>query len=305
MSVELSPTIRTILVATDFSDTAAAASEWAMEIALSHGARVELIHALALPLTAPSLALDAEPLDAQLRERAALRLEEAAALGRHRGIDVEVRSAMGSPRSVILERIEELHPDLVVLGTEGRTGLQQRLLGSTSRRVVQGSTAPVLVVHPSDRDQHRTIQTVLVPTDFSEDAHAVADAARRLLLPPDSHAEPPRLVLFHAYSLPVEYTAYGLIPTSLDYLRDTGAEAEAQLEQAAQVLRQEGLTVETVAREGFAPEVIVQEARERQVDLIALGTHGRSGFAHWFLGSTAEQVVATAPCPVMTLRRQG
>jgi nucleotide-binding universal stress UspA family protein len=304
MSAALSPTIRTILVATDFSDTASAAAEWAMEIARSHGARVELVHALALPAVAPSLALGSEPLDAQLRERAALRLEEAAAPGRHRGIDVEVRSAMGSPRAVILERIEELRPDLVVLGTEGRTGLQQRLLGSTSRRVVQGSAAPVLVVHPSDRDQHRRIQTVLVPTDFSEDAHAVAAAARRLLLPRDSHAEP-RLVLFHAYSLPVEYTAYGLIPTSLDYLRDTGAEAEEQLEQAAQALRQEGLTVETVAREGFAPEAIVQEAREREVDLIALGTHGRSGFAHWFLGSTAEQVMATAPCPVMTLRRPG
>lgn len=305
MSASLSPTIRTILVATDFSDTASAASEWAMEIALSHGARVELIHALALPLTAPGLALGAEPFDDQLRQRAELRLEEAAESGRRRGLDVELRCATGSPRSVILERVEELHPDLVVLGTQGRTGLQHRLLGSTSRRVVQGSTAPVLAVHPTDRDRHRTIRTVLVPTDFSEDAQAVAGAARRLLLPPGSHAEPPRLVLFHAYSLPVEYTAYGLIPTSLDYLRDTGAEAEAQLEQAAQALREEGVTVETVAREGFAPEAIVREAEERQVDLIALGTHGRSGFAHWFLGSTAEQVMAAAPCPVMTLRRAG
>ena len=57
-----------------------------------------------------------------------------------------------------------------------------------------------------------------------------------------------------------------------------------------------------MAREGYAPEVIVDEAERRGVDVIAVGTHGRTGLAHLLLGSTAERVVQHARCPVMTVR---
>jgi nucleotide-binding universal stress UspA family protein len=63
------------------------------------------------------------------------------------------------------------------------------------------------------------------------------------------------------------------------------------------------LDVETVLRTSNSPaDEIVTYAREASIDLIVLGTHGRGGMAHMLLGSVAERVVRTAPCPVLTVR---
>ena len=56
-------------------------------------------------------------------------------------------------------------------------------------------------------------------------------------------------------------------------------------------------------REGYPADVVLEHASAIGADLIAMGTHGRSGIGRAVLGSTAEHVVATAPCPVLTVRR--
>ena len=106
-----------------------------------------------------------------------------------------------------------------------------------------------------------------------------------------------------AAELVIEYTAYGPIPTSVHYLEDVAGEAEQRLKERARQYQSEGVTVEAVCREGFPPDVIVEEAAQHNADLVAMGTHGRSGLAHLLLGSTAERVVQKSPCPVMTMRR--
>jgi len=60
-----------------------------------------------------------------------------------------------------------------------------------------------------------------------------------------------------------------------------------------------------VADEGRAFYEIIQAAREESADLIVMGTHGRTGFDHLILGSTAENVVRKSPCPVLTVRLPG
>jgi nucleotide-binding universal stress UspA family protein len=297
------PTLRTLVAATDFSETASAALDWAAEIARPHGVRIELVHALTLPAPPTDLIPPGPAFEEEVERGARERLEQAAEELRTRGLNVTAHLRSGLPSQVILELAEELTADLVVLGTRGLTGLRHLLLGSTSQRVIQRSHRPVLTVHPEDRGRHRPLGTVLLPTDFSEDARRAARAALRLLVPLAASGQPARLVLLHVYNLPIEYTAYGPIPTSLHYLRDTGAEAETRLEEEAERLRNEGLVVETLAREGDPAEVIVDEARRSGADLLALGTHGRSGIAYLLLGSTAERVVQHAPCPVLTLRR--
>jgi nucleotide-binding universal stress UspA family protein len=61
--------------------------------------------------------------------------------------------------------------------------------------------------------------------------------------------------------------------------------------------------IETRTEEGYPPEVIVSTAKSIGCDLITMGTHGGTGLAHLLLGSTAERVVQTAECPVLTVRR--
>ena len=295
-----------ILVATDFSDTSAVAADWAAELARQQEARIELVHAVTVPTSMPGFVPVGPQLSEQVQKAALDRLRETAAALTGRGITVDVWLGVGTPSQVILERADAVAPELIALGTRGLSGLKHILLGSTAQRVVQGARCPVLSVHPQDLGRHRVIRSILVPTDFSDDAERAIHAALRILAPletSEASEGTARLTLIHAFNLPIEYTAYGPIPTSIHFLRDTGLEAERRLQEAVDGLAREGLTVDWVAREGDPVAVIAQEAEARGVDLIAMGTHGRSGLAHLFLGSTAERVVQHSPCPVLTVRR--
>ena len=289
-----------ILAATDFSETAAAALDWAVEMARQQGGRVELVHAVTVPPSVPGYVPTAgTDFEEDVRRAADARLAQTVAELRARGVEVSAYLGPGMPSQVILDRAEALPAAAVVIGTRGLTGLRHRLMGSTAQRVVHGAGCPVLTVHPGDMGKHRAIRTILVPTDFSDDAEVAIHAAHRLLAGLERDA---RLILVHAFNLPIEYTAYGPIPTSVNYLQDTGLEAERRLFEIAQPLQREGLTIETLAHEGDPARVIAEEAESRGADLIAMGTHGRTGLRHLLLGSTAERVVEYAPCPVMTIR---
>ncbi len=300
MSGEATRPIRTILAATDFSDTAQAGVDWAVELARGHGARVVLVHGLLLPHRATDFVPSPPDFSDALQEAASGRLNGAAEAARARGVEVVVELRLGVPSQTIIETAREEQADLVVIGTRGLSGLKHMLLGSTAQRVVQHCESPVLAVHPGDVDKHRQIRTILVTTDFSRDAALASDAALRLLGEDVAGA---KLVLLHVYHLPYEYTAYGAIPTAVDYFKDVEGAAEERLVELAAPLRERGLEVVTRALEGFPPEVIVTEAEAAGADLIAMGTHGRTGLAHLLLGSTAERVVQRAGCPVLTVRR--
>ncbi len=80
--------------------------------------------------------------------------------------------------------------------------------------------------------------------------------------------------------------------------------ATTYLAATAEVLESAGVTVECVQRDGHPAEVILEEARERNVDLIAMTTHGRGGVARLAFGSVADKVLRHAPCPVLLVRVQ-
>ena len=292
-----------ILVATDFSDTAAVAVDWAAELARQQEARIELVHAVTVPASMPGFVPVGPQFSEQVEQAALDRLSQAATALTGQGIKVGTWLGLGSPSQVILERADQIAPELIAVGTRGLSGLKHVLLGSTAERVVQGASCPVFSVHPQDLGRHRVIRSILVPTDFSDDAERAIHAALRILASLEPSGDTARLTLIHAFNLPIEYTAYGPIPTSIHFLRDTGLEAERRLQEAVDGLAREGLTVDWVAREGDPAAVVAHEAEARGVDLIAMGTHGRSGLAHLFLGSTAERVVQHSPCPVLTVRR--
>jgi nucleotide-binding universal stress UspA family protein len=290
----------TLVVATDFSPTAEAAVQWGAALARARAGKVVLVHALDLhgPLT--DFLPSPPTLDEQLQGAAVAKLEAIAASLREEGVEVETQLVNGVASQAVVRAAIELAPDLLVQGSRGLTpGLAHLLLGSTAQRIVQHCSSPVLTVHPGDREEHAAVRHILVPTDFSHDAEGAAKTARTLL----GDGEGARITLLHAYHLPVEYTAYGTIPTALPFHADVAAVAEEKLAEAAQALSGQGIVVETRAREGYPPEVIVETAQELDADLIAMGTHGRTGLRHLLLGSNAERVIEHAPCPVLTVRQ--
>jgi nucleotide-binding universal stress UspA family protein len=79
------------------------------------------------------------------------------------------------------------------------------------------------------------------------------------------------------------------------------ARGKAYLEGIAVQLRQAGIQVTTVMREGAADENIVEYAKEQAIDLIVMSTHGRSGFKRFFVGSVTDRVIRTGETPVLVL----
>ena len=141
------------------------------------------------------------------------------------------------------------------------------------------------------------IRCILVPLDFSEHAARVLEWAAHLA---EQHRS--RVVLFHAYHLPVEFQQLEGAYLPPDFWANVKAEAEETLRRYAEDLRQRGLEVEPVVAEGYAATAIVDEVERQNADLIVIGTHGLSGLKHLLLGSIAERVVQKAPCPVLTVK---
>jgi universal stress protein A len=141
------------------------------------------------------------------------------------------------------------------------------------------------------------IDCILVPLDFSEHAAAVLDWAVHLA---QQHGS--RVVLFHAYHLPVEFQQLEGAYLPPDFWANVKSEAEETLERYAALLRAKGVTVESVVEEGYAATAIIDEVERQSADLVVIGTHGLSGLKHLLLGSIAERVVQKAPCAVLTVK---
>ena len=144
-----------------------------------------------------------------------------------------------------------------------------------------------------------TIQNILVPVDLSEGSAAAFRYAQTLAAPCGSTVcalyilENPHLTpgggQLWEFSLP-------------DLVRKLEEAGRQRLEEFVADLRDPHVTVETLSRVGQPATEITRCARDLQTDLIVIGTHGRGGVAHALLGSVAERVMRTAPCPVVTVR---
>ena len=141
------------------------------------------------------------------------------------------------------------------------------------------------------------VQRILVPLDFSRHADFVLEWVAHLA---KEHSS--RLLLLHAYHLPVEFQQLEGAYLPQDFWASVKAEAEQNLQRYAEPLRAQGLTVDLLVREGYPATVIEQEAVDQRADLIVIGTRGLSGLKHLLLGSIAERVVQKAPCPVLTVK---
>lgn len=144
----------------------------------------------------------------------------------------------------------------------------------------------------------RLFTKILVPVDFSEHSARAIEYAAALSKTYDAP-----IVLLHAYqtlnyALPEGYVFY-----SAEQLNELTQALDQQIARAKVQAEQAGaVAVETKVLMGAAFAEILRVAKEEDFDLIVMGTHGRTGLSHTFLGSVAERVVRQAPCPVLTVK---
>ena len=144
----------------------------------------------------------------------------------------------------------------------------------------------------------KRFNTILLATDFSETSRIAADYAMDLARSFDAH-----LVVLHVINEPVDLRGFYVPHISFEQLeKEIEAGAAQMLESFCREKLGETGNYETAITTGVPFEEILRTADERSADLIVIGTHGRTGLDHLIFGSTAERVVRSASCPVMTIR---
>ncbi len=292
-----------ILLPTDFSDCAENACDWAAFLARRHHAELHLLHVVALGLGAFSTFPDPSP-EALLEKMEAIsqnRLVKRVA-DLKSNLDTEVvhqTRVGGSEAEAILDYVAKNDIDLIVMGTHGRRGISHFFMGSVAESTLRLAPCPVVTVRAESRPPgERAMRRVLVPVDFSPSSRDAVRATKEIV-----EREGAEATLFHvveAYYQPPGMDLGGLsLPNVMDELCRN---RRAHLERMASELSDDRVALRAETAVGGAYQKIVEYAGEQDVDLIVMSAHGQTGLSRLILGSVAERVVRTAPCPVMTLR---
>ena len=142
---------------------------------------------------------------------------------------------------------------------------------------------------------------IIHPTDFSDTAQAAEGQALSL-----ARALGAELVFVH---VALETMRYGETPFGPGAAADVQAThrewAHRALAERAAAAREAGVAARAIVAVGTAPEVIVRTAEDERAQMIVMGTHGRSGLGRLLVGSVADIVLRTAPCPVVLVRARG
>ena len=145
----------------------------------------------------------------------------------------------------------------------------------------------------------KRIRRIVHPSDFSRASTPAFTSAVDM-----ARANRAELLLVHVFmpGVPPLGQAYMRPSVFADLEASARAQCKKQLEKLVAKARRAGARARGLLLEGLPHESINQVARRKRADLLVMGTHGRTGFARFFLGSVASRVLATAPCPVMTVR---
>jgi universal stress protein A len=145
------------------------------------------------------------------------------------------------------------------------------------------------------------IKRILLPTDFSAYSATATKYACELATKFDAELHLLHTLEVHLSSTPT----FGMGLALPKYLHESREAAEKALAGVLDPQWAVGRKVVQAVVEGSPKVEIIRYARTQQIDVIVLATHGRSGLAHVIIGSVAEGVVRTAPCPVLTVRPEG
>ena len=270
--------------ATDLSDAieAAMSSRICLECLKRYGIdQIDLVNVVSPNVTAgmPGSDIGSRTKEALERQKQTLEAE---------GFSVNTKVVRGAPHRRIIGLADQVNADLIIVGSRGKSPLQERLIGGTARNVARTASQPLLVqriVEPEEDEpevaNEHLFERVLYVTDFSENAeqafeqfsHMTEATERALLLhvaPPERRAD-----------------------------AEAAADAEARLDELADRLYDLGIDAETMVREGETVSEILAAEAEFDPTTILLGSRGTSRIRRLLLGSTSEEVTAKADSNVL------
>ncbi|MGH9773912.1 MAG: universal stress protein [Candidatus Acidiferrales bacterium] len=285
--------LKNVLFLTDFSPAATAALPYATELTKRFGAKLYALHVrppVVYPMPEPTnwaLIEEAEKAEAETERQDLRKLFS--------GMQVEALIEEGDLSSAIATAVKKNKIDLIVLGTRGRSGVEEFFMGSVAEQIFRQASCAVLTVGPftsGEPPRDGEFTQILYATDFSPESVAAAPYAISLAQEFQAH-----LTLLHVVgdSKPGDLVhPTELVESSTRLLRKlVPPEADLWCEPRFVVER------------GAAAQKILEAARHKEADLIILGVrrpHGVPGAATHLPIATAHKVVSHAPCPVLTVR---
>lgn len=207
----------------------------------------------------------------------------------------------GHVPTTLVDRALSIGADLIVMGTHGRRGFKRLLLGSVTEAVLHEAPCPVLTVPPragAAASDTVTFKRILCPTDFSPSSLQALGFALDLARQADG-----RLTVIHVLEwLADEEPRMSIHFNIPEYRRSLEADARERLRMLLAEESQTWAEIDTTLAFGRAYREILRAAETNDADLIVMGAQGRGGVDLALFGSSTQQVVRGAACPVLTVR---
>ena len=275
--------MKRILVPTDFSEEADNALAAACSLAEKSESEILLLHVIDDPhlnLIKVTGETHGDPMEKvfvmKLIEKTKEKLGAIISDDKYKNISLSYKLEVGNPYTAISEAIVTNDSSLVVMGTKGATGLRELLVGSVADKVVRYSKCPVITVKKC-RDLSK-VKNIVFATDLKDDQASIIEDLKKL-----QEFYGAKLHIVKAY----------------DSIWLKNEEVEQRINEFAAKVGLKDYTV-TVVEESDEAYAILKYAREVEADMIAMGTHNRSGLLHLLVGQISKDVVNHAHRPIWT-----
>lgn len=291
-----------ILCPVDFSETSLRSLAHAAALARWYDAQLTVLHVVPTFEPMQVRAGLGDPVYISQMTRDEVLDEMHRALGADLPPGARLAAEAGDSSKTIVDQALSNRADLIVMGTHGRAGFKRALLGSVTEKVLREAPCPVLTVPPHHAEAgpapEVTFQRIICPIDFSPSALQALCFALNLARQADG-----RVTLLHVIEwLPEEdprTSAHFNVP---EYRRHMAADAEKGLRKLVADESRTWVDIDSIVVFGRAHREILRAAEAKPADLIVMGAQGRSGVALALFGSTTQEAVRGATCPVLTVR---
>ena len=211
------------------------------------------------------------------------------------------------PAEEILGYAEKENISLIVMATHGRTGIRRWTLGDTANKVARASKCPVLLIRANtDVPESVHLDGILVPLDGSKLSEAVVPYIENL-----ASKLKTKISLINVVEPPYHYyPGYGGMgyesivraPYTEEEIKPLKEVAEKYVKSVSEKLMAEGIKTSYEVKVGSAGEEIIKVEEEIHPDMVAMSTHGHSGFGRWEHGSVADKVLHHGNTPLLLVR---
>lgn len=229
-------------------------------------------------------------------------LERVAELPRASGLRVRLAVLDGTVVDALASYSKHVGIDLVVMTTHGRGGLSRIWLGSVADSLVRSVDIPILVLRPRNAKVSAFgpqfgVDHIVIPVDGTDESERMLEHAIEF-----GQLTGARYSLVQVVAPPIQSTPAFVMPVGSDDFEQVREQAETSLNRVAQSMRARGLVVQTtVVVQTQAAAGILEHSAECRGDLIAMATHGRTGWPRLMLGSVADKVLRGSSVPLLLL----